>query len=209
MHSHTPPHARQDHFCCQRLGLCHAKEKKSCSLIFLTRIIWQLYNWDNDDLNNNEGLVEPDTNTCPSIPAQFPGIDLESEQPCHCHVVEVIEASKDNHIDAMAHNTPLDDLPCNTPGVITAVNAIEINDWMEIMQDYEDPYHGLLILQTTNVPPVLHNATRPTNKPTNMVIPVTDINTLGSILIDGQHQSAQTPAPRRLTKASFNKKSYL
>jgi hypothetical protein len=66
----------------------HAKENKSCSLILLNCKL-KLYDWDNDDLNANEGLIEPDTDTFPSIPAEFPGIDLESEQPCRHHVVEV------------------------------------------------------------------------------------------------------------------------
>jgi hypothetical protein len=189
-------------------GRCHAKENKSCSLIFLNRKR-QLYNWDNDVLNNDEGLVEPDTNTCPSILAEFPGINLESEQPPHHHVVEVIEASKDKRIDAAARDASLDNLLCNTLGVTTTVDDIEINDWIEIMQDYKDPYHNLPIHQTINVPPVLDNAIEPTNEPTNMVIPVSDNNALHFILIDGQCQFAQTPAPRCLTKASFNNKSYL
>jgi hypothetical protein len=96
-------------------GRHHTKENKSCSLIFLN-CKQQLYDWDNNDLNDKEGLVEPDTDTCPSIPAKFLGIDLESEQPCHHYAVEVIEASKDKHIDTPACNASLDDLPCNTPG---------------------------------------------------------------------------------------------
>jgi hypothetical protein len=91
---------------------------------------------------------------------------------------------------------------------MATVNEMNIDDWMEIMQDYEDPYHNLPIHQTINVPPVLNDATECTNKPTNTVTFVTDNDALGSVLIDGQRQSAQTPAPRRLTEASFNNKSY-
>jgi hypothetical protein len=189
-------------------GWRHAKENASQSLIFLNRK-WQLYDWDNNDLNNDEGLVKPDTDTYPSIPAEIPDIDLELEQPCHHHVIEVVEASKDYPIDAAAQNTSLNDLPHNTPGVMTAVDEIKINDWIEIMQDYKDPYHDLPTHQTINVPPVLGNATEPTDKPTDTVIPVTDDGAHGSILIDGQCQSAWTPAPRCLTKASFNNESYL
>jgi hypothetical protein len=188
-------------------GWCHAKENKSCSLIFLN-LKWQLYDWDNDNLNNEEGLIESDTDTCPSIPTEFPDIDLESEQPHHHHIVEVIEASKDKCIDVAPRNASLNNLPCNTPGVTTAVDEIKINDWMEIMQGYKDPYHNLPIHQTINVLPVLDNATEPTYEPTNTITPITDNNTLSSILIEGQLQSSQTPAPRCLTKASFNNKSY-
>jgi hypothetical protein len=76
-------------------------------------------------------------------------------------------------------------LPGNIPGVTAVVNEIEINDQMEIMQDYKDPYHDLPLHQTINVPLVLDDATEPTNKPTNTVIPVTDDEALGSVLIDG------------------------
>jgi hypothetical protein len=188
-------------------GRRHAKENKSRPLIFLN-CKRQVYNWDKNNLNNNEGLVKPNTNTCPSILTEFLGINLELEQPHHHHVVEVIEASKDERINAAAYNPSVDNLPCNTPGVTTVIDEIKIDDWMEIMQDYKDQYHDLPIHQTINVPPVLDDTMEPTDKPTNMATPITDNNALGSILIHGQCQSAQIPAPRCLTKASFNNNSY-
>jgi hypothetical protein len=131
------------------------------------------------------------------------------EQPCHHHVVEVIEASKDKRIYTAACNTSLDNLPLNTPRVMTTVNEIEIDDWMKIMQGCEDSYHNLPIHQNIILPLALKDTTESTDETTNTVTPVTDDNTLGSIQINGQYQSAQTLAPRRLTKASFNNKSYL
>ncbi len=77
------------------------------------------------------------------------------------------------------------------------------------MQDYKDPHHNLPIHQIISLPPILYDATEPTNEPTKRVTPFTDVNALGSILINGQHYLVQTQAPRRLTKASFNNKSYL
>jgi hypothetical protein len=62
------------------------------SLVFLN-CKKQLYDWDNDNLQDNKSLVNPDPDSHPGIPAKFPSINLESEQPCHHHVVEVIKAS--------------------------------------------------------------------------------------------------------------------
>jgi hypothetical protein len=143
-------------------GQSHLKENKSSSLIFLN-CKWQLYHWDNNNLNNEEGLAKPNTDTCPSIPTEFLGIDLELEQPPHYHVVEVIKASKDKCIDLVVCNASLNNLLCDTPEVTTMVDEIKINDWMEIMQDYEDSYHNLSIQQAISMPPVLNNATEPTN----------------------------------------------
>jgi hypothetical protein len=33
--------------------------------------------WDNNNLQDNEGLIDPDPNSHPGIPAEFPGINLE------------------------------------------------------------------------------------------------------------------------------------
>jgi hypothetical protein len=121
-------------------------------------------------------------------------LSIELDQPHYHHIVEVTEASKDERIYAAAHNDSLDNLPCNIPGVATTVNEIQIDDWIEIMQDYKDPDHDLPTHQTINVPPALKDATEPTNEPTDMVTPVTDNDTLSSILINGLHQSIQTSA---------------
>jgi hypothetical protein len=106
-------------------GERHAKEDAKHSLVFLNRKK-QLYNWDNDDLQEDKGLVDPDPDSHPGILAKFPGINLESEQPRHHHVVEVIEASNKEQIYAAVPNASLD-LPPDIPGVTAAVNKIEVD----------------------------------------------------------------------------------
>jgi hypothetical protein len=107
-------------------GRRHQKEDKASTLEFLNRK-QQQYGWDNDDLEYDEGLIEPDI-PHPDIPAEFPGIDLESEHPRHHQVVEVIEESKDEYIYAAHRNTSLDDLPHKPSGVSTAVDEIKVNN---------------------------------------------------------------------------------
>ncbi len=80
----------------QDWGRHHQKEDKASTLEFLNQKLQQ-YDWDNDDLKYNEGLIERDI-AHPDIPAEFPGIDLESEHPRHHQVVKVIEESKDEYI---------------------------------------------------------------------------------------------------------------
>jgi hypothetical protein len=103
-------------------GPCLQKEDKASTLEFLNQK-QQQYNWDNDDLEYDKGLIEPDI-AHPYIPAEFPSIDLESEHPRHHQVVEVIEESKDERIYAAQCNASLDNLPHKPTGVSTVVNKI-------------------------------------------------------------------------------------
>jgi hypothetical protein len=96
-------------------GQRHQKEDKKQALTFLNRKK-KLYNWDNDNLKDDKGLVESDI-AHPDLPAEFPGINLKSEQPHHHQVVEVIEESNDERIYTAQRNASLDDLPCRTTGV--------------------------------------------------------------------------------------------
>ena len=89
------------------------------SLTFLNRKK-QLYNWDNDDLEDDECLVDSYI-AHPGLPAKFPGINLKSEQPHHYQAVKVIEESNNKQIYAAQCNASLDDLPWKTTGVSTAV----------------------------------------------------------------------------------------
>jgi hypothetical protein len=68
-------------------------EERSSTLKFLNRQ-QQRFDWDNNNLADDEGLVEADASH-PNIPAEFPGINLESEQHRPHHVVEVIDESED------------------------------------------------------------------------------------------------------------------
>ncbi len=151
-------------------GKHHTKEDAKHSLIFLNRMK-QLFDWDNNDLQDNKGLVDPDPNNHPGIPAKFPGINLESEQPRHHHVVKVIKASDKERIYTAVPNASLDDLPPDILGMTTAVDKIEVNDWLEHTQVYEDPYNVLPTHPTIATPPTTdiptkELATLPTVAPT-------------------------------------------
>ncbi len=119
-------------------GIQNAKENAKHSLVFLNRKK-QLYDWDNDNLQDDEGLVDPDSNSHPGIPVKFPDIDLESEQPCHHHVVEVINVSDKEWIHVAVLNASLNDLPPEIPGVTIPINKIESDDCLEHTQAYKDP----------------------------------------------------------------------
>ncbi len=108
-------------------GRRHQKEDKKQALTFLNQKK-KLYDWDNDDLKDNEGLVESDI-AHPDLPAKFPGINLESEQPHHHQVVKVIEESNNERIYAGQRNSSLDDLPCRTTGVSTTIDKVQIDHW--------------------------------------------------------------------------------
>jgi hypothetical protein len=132
-------------------------------------------------------------------PPKFPGINLELEQWCHHHVVKVIKASKDKRTYAAICNASPDDLPHYTTGVTTTVNKIEFNNWIDIMQEYKDPYQDLLTHPSMIAPPAANKAAEPVTTVTTN----TDDNALGSSLINGQRQSAHAPALRHLTKVNW------
>jgi hypothetical protein len=79
-------------------GRRHQREDKAKTLDFLNHKQQQYY-WDNDDLEDDKRLVESDI-AHPDIPAKFPGVNLESEQPQHHQVIEIIEESKNERIYA-------------------------------------------------------------------------------------------------------------
>jgi hypothetical protein len=63
------------------LGKTTPKGGQEKTLTFLNQKR-QLYDWDNDNLEDDKGLADPDI-THPDLPAKLPGIDLKSEQPHH------------------------------------------------------------------------------------------------------------------------------
>jgi hypothetical protein len=77
-------------------GRCHQKEDKAKSLKFINQKR-QRYNWENNDLKDNKGLVKSDI-AHPDIPAKFPGIDLESDQPHHHQVINCFKDGEDEHL---------------------------------------------------------------------------------------------------------------
>jgi hypothetical protein len=107
-------------------GRHHQKEDKVSTLEFLNQK-GQQYDWDNDDLEYGEGLIELDI-THPDIPAEFPGIGLESEHSHHHQVAKAIEESKDERIYATQRNASLDNLPHKPTGVSTVVDKIEVDN---------------------------------------------------------------------------------
>ena len=77
-------------------GQCHQNEDKKQALTSLNQKK-QLYEWDNDNLEDNKGLVKSDI-AHPDIPAKFPGIDLESDQPHHHQVINCFKDGEDEHL---------------------------------------------------------------------------------------------------------------
>ncbi len=123
----------------------------------------------------------------------------------------MLEASNDECIEAVIRNTSLDYLPCNTTGVLMAADDIEINDWIEQQQTYEDPYNELPTLPTVAIPPEVTPAIIHDNAPilTPAIVTVTEDEDLGSIVIRGVRHSAHVPTSQCLTKVGFDNKSYL
>jgi hypothetical protein len=104
----------------------HQKEDKASTLEFLNQK-QQQYDWDNNDLEYDKGLIKSDIDH-PDIHVEFPGIDLESEQPRHHQVVEIIEESKEERVYAAQRYASLDDLPHKPTGVSTAVDEIKVDN---------------------------------------------------------------------------------
>ncbi len=191
-------------------GRRHQKEDKKQALTFLN---WKkkLYDWDNDNLKDDKGLVESDI-AHPDLPTKFPGINLESEQPHHHQVVEVIEESANKHIYAVQCNVSLDDLPCRTTGVSTAVDEVQLDHWAN-PPDKNNLYHDIPMHPTLVVPPIpIHmtniddddNATD--NKTIDAEAAEMEEAVLGSTTIDGRRRSTCNRTPTRFTKVSFDNK---
>jgi hypothetical protein len=119
----------------------------------------------------------------PNILAEFPGVNLESEQPQHHQVVEIIEGSKDKCIYAAQCNASLDDLPQQNAGVSTAINKV---DTFKFPEDDDDPFHEL------PTPPTLHEEAAEIKEAI-----------LGSTTVNGLCRSTRIPIPPCITKVSF------
>jgi hypothetical protein len=125
-------------------------------------------------------------------------------------VVKVIQASDKERIYAAVCNASLDDLPPDIQGVTTAVNKIEVNDWLEHTQVYKNPYKDLSTCPTIATPPTTNTPTKePATPPTNAPTHDTEEDDLGSIIVDSRRWPSRTPAPRHFTKIGFDKKLYL
>jgi hypothetical protein len=176
-------------------GRPHQKEDKAKSLEFLNQKRQQ-YDWNNNDLEDAEGLVKSDISH-PNIHAKFTGIDLESEQPHHHHIVKIIDNSKDQHVYATQHNASLDDLPYKTGRVSTAFDKA---DAFKYPDANPDPFQELDTPPTLLVPPVLmmdDNGKNPINDKEAATI---EAVVLGSTTVDGLHCSTQVPLPPWIMK---------
>jgi hypothetical protein len=71
-----------------------------------------------------------------TFPPNFPDINLESEQPHHHQVIEIIEDSKDERIYAAQHNASLDDPPYKTAGVSAVVDKVDTFKFLEVNTDH-------------------------------------------------------------------------
>jgi hypothetical protein len=181
----------------------HQKEDKANTFEFLNQKRQQ-YNWDKNDLKDDEGLDELNI-AHPNIPAKLPSINLESEQPHHHQVIQIIEESYDKHVYAAQCNASLDDLPHKTPGV--SIDADKV-DTFKIPTDNPDPFHKPPILPILLVPLEMmmdDDAKDPVNDEEAAEI---EDAVFGSTTVDGLCCSTQIPLPAYVTKVSFNNKLY-
>jgi hypothetical protein len=141
----------------------------------------------------------------PNIPAKFPSVNLELKQPQHHQVVEIIEESKDKRIYAAQFNASLNDLPQQNAGASTAIDKA---DTFEFFEDDANLFHELPTPPTLLIPPEMimdDNAENPVNNKEAAKIKEA---ILGSTTVDGLRRSTRIPIPPRITKVSFNNKSY-
>ena len=96
------------------------REEVQNKLEFLNRLK-QRYDWDNDDLEDDEGLVEEEEQAHPNIPAQLPGIELEAEQPGETQAVQEDFTTDAEIMHAAAVNAGIDH---KTTGVSSAVDEV-------------------------------------------------------------------------------------
>jgi hypothetical protein len=141
----------------------------------------------------------------PDIPAKFPGVDFELEQPQHYQEVEIIDKSKDEHIYAAQCNASLDDLPQQNAGVSTAGNKFYT---FEFPEDDANPFHELPTPPTLFIPPEMitdDDAKKPINDKEAAKI---EEAILVSTTVDGLRCSTRIPIPPCITKVSFKNKLY-
>ncbi len=187
-------------------GRRHQKEDKASTLDFLNQKRQQ-YNWDNDDLKYDKGLIELDI-AHPDIPVEFPGIDLESEQPHHHQVVKDIEESKDERIYTVQCNASLDDFLHKPTGVSSVVNEIEVDNWTNLPEE-NDIHHNLPTQPMIVVPPTpILNKDIAHDKTDNIKAAKLEKVILGSTTTDGRRCSTRNQIPTRVTNVSFNNKTY-
>jgi hypothetical protein len=184
-------------------GRRHQQEDKAKTLEFLNHK-QQQYNWDDDDLKDNKGLVELDI-AHPNIPAKFSDVNLELEQPQDHQVVEIIEESKDKHIYAAQCNVSLDDLSQQNAGVSTAINKVNT---FEFPEDDANPFHKLPTPPTLLIPPEMITDNNAKNPVGNKEAAKIEEAILGSTTVDGLRCSTRIPIPPHITKVSFNNKLY-
>ncbi len=127
--------------------------------------------------------------------------------------VKVIEESDDKRIYAGQHNASLDDLPCKTTGVSTAVDEVQIDQWTNLPDD--DIYHDMPTHPTLVVPPTPFNMTNTDDDEDITDDELLDAEAaemeeaiLGSTTIDGRRRSTRNRTPTCFTKVSFDNKSY-
>jgi len=123
-----------------------AHDEYKNKLVFLNRKK-QRYEWDNDDLEEDNDLPEP---AHPLIPAVLPGIDLVTDQVGHDDVIEVVEESDTERATAVLNNSgiiPWDN--ARTAGVATLVdeapNQLGVPPHWE---NYQLMMHRSVILQS-------------------------------------------------------------
>ena len=84
----------------------------------------QQYDWGNDELTDDAGLMMDDV-PHPDIPAEIPGIELESEQVEPGPAVETADVTDAEQAAAAAENAGFDDVDVAPPTTVDEVIVIE------------------------------------------------------------------------------------
>ena len=126
-------------------GVRSKREEYGKKLKFLNRNR-QKYDWDNDELNDEEGLVEPEP-THPELTAEMPGIEIESEQIEPSDAVVEEEYSESELAAAAAENAEIE-IGGNPTNIIDETeNVPEASDVIEgedvFYDDDEVPDEGV------------------------------------------------------------------
>ena len=85
----------------------------------------QKFDWENDYLDNSEGLVE---DTHREIPAQMPGINLEVEQDFNRDMIKILNPSEEELAFESSNNYGLEpETPAGSLGVFAAPKKVVVD----------------------------------------------------------------------------------
>ena len=98
------------------------KEHQNNKLEFL-KCLQKIFDWDNSEYDDNEGLVSDTSDTYPDIPAEFTGIDMANGED---NDVVILPETYHQVVEAAEYNAIIGSAPVQNPGVDTAVDELQL-----------------------------------------------------------------------------------